>query len=148
MEIEEAIVRQTTMLIAQLSTAAIRAPLSNIADEELVDLAAEAAVEAQSVTRKVGADMLGLTLRSYQKKVQKLTESQTVREVWEAVMLDFLPAHSNVSAERLLERFRNDSAEDLGSIFISLLVLLALHDCQRLAGRASERTSSATVSSF
>lgn len=117
----DAIVRQTTVLIAQLSTSAgIRAPLSHIADQVFLDLAGE--IEAQGVTRKVAADMFGLALRSYQKKVQRLTESVTVRDrtLWEAVM-DFLSEQGSVTRERLFERFRRDSAEDVAAVLNDLV---------------------------
>jgi hypothetical protein len=117
----DAIVRQTTVLIAQLSTSAgIRAPLSHIADQVFLDLASE--IEAQGVTRKVAADMFGLALRSYQKKVQRLTESATVRDrtLWEAV-LDFLAEQGSVTRERLLERFRRDSPEDVAAVLNDLV---------------------------
>jgi hypothetical protein len=117
----DAIVRQTTVLIAQLSTSAgIRAPLSHIADQVFLDLASE--IEAQGVTRKVAADMFGLALRSYQKKVQRLTESATVRDrtLWEAVM-DFLSEQGSVTRERLFERFRRDSAEDVAAVLNDLV---------------------------
>ena len=53
------IVRQITVLIAQLATAAgTRAPLARIADQVFVDLANE--LEAQGVRRKVAADMFTL----------------------------------------------------------------------------------------
>src|SRR5690606_37271155 len=52
----DAIMHQTTVLIAQLSTAAgIRAPLAHVADQVFVELARE--IEAQGVSRKVAADM-------------------------------------------------------------------------------------------
>jgi hypothetical protein len=117
----DAIVRQTTVLIAQLSTSAgIRAPLSHIADRVFLDLASE--IEAQGVTRKVAADMFGLALRSYQKKVQRLTESATFRDrtLWEAV-LDFLREQGSVTRERLFERFRHDSAEDVAAVLNDLV---------------------------
>ena len=117
----DAIVRQTTVLIAQLSTSAgIRAPLSHIADQVFLDLASE--IEAQGVTRKIAADMFGLALRSYQKKVQRLTESATVRDrtLWEAVM-DFLSEQGSVTRERLFERFRRDSAEDVAAVLNDLV---------------------------
>jgi hypothetical protein len=117
----DAIVRQTTVLIAQLSTSAgIRAPLSHIADQVFLDLASE--IEAQGVTRKVAADMFGLALRSYQKKVQRLTESVTLRDrtLWEAV-LDFLSEQGSVTRERLFERFRRDSAEDVAAVLNDLV---------------------------
>src|SRR5687768_7502850 len=66
----DAIVHQTTVLIAQLSTASgIRAPLSHVADQVFLELSRE--IEAQGVSRKVAADMFGLAIRTYQKKVQR-----------------------------------------------------------------------------
>jgi hypothetical protein len=117
----DAIVRQTTVLIAQLSTSAgIRAPLSHIADQVFVELAAE--IEAQGVRRKVAADMFGMALRSYQKKVQRLTESATLRDrtLWEAV-LDFLTLQGSVTRERLFAHFRHDPAEDVGAVLSDLM---------------------------
>lgn len=117
----DAIVRQTTVLIAQLSTAAgIRAPLAHVADQVFLDLASE--IEAQGVGRKVAADMFGLALRSYQKKVQRLTESATVRErtLWEAV-LDFLAREGSATRERIFERFRRDSEHDVAAVLLDLV---------------------------
>ena len=72
----DAIVHQTTVLIAGVSTAAgIRAPLAHVADQVFVDLSR--AIEEQGVGRKVAADMFGLALRTYQKKVQRLSESSS-----------------------------------------------------------------------
>ncbi|HEX2733158.1 MAG TPA: hypothetical protein VHM70_16220 [Polyangiaceae bacterium] len=116
----DGIVRQTTVLIAQLSTSAgIRAPLAHIADQVFVELAQE--IESHGVTRKVAADMFGLALRSYQKKVQRLTESATVRDrtLWEAV-LDFLSERGSVTRGQLFERFSGDSTEDLGAVLNDL----------------------------
>lgn len=79
------IVRQTTILIAQLSTAAgVRAPLSHIADQVFIELARE--IEAQGVRRKVVADMFGLALRSYQLKVQRLLDNERpANSTWQDV---------------------------------------------------------------
>jgi hypothetical protein len=117
----DAIVRQTTVLIAQLSTSAgIRAPLSHIANQIFLDLAAQ--IEAQGVSRKVAADMFGLALRSYQKKVQRLTESASIRDrtLWEAV-LDFLGEQGSVTRQRVLQRFRQDSEEDVVAVVNDLV---------------------------
>jgi hypothetical protein len=117
----DAITRQTTVLIAQLSTSAgIRAPLSHIANQVFLDLASE--IEAQGVGRKVAADMFGLALRSYQKKVQRLTESASIRNrtLWEAVF-DFLEEQGSVTRERLLARFRQDPAEDVAAVVNDLV---------------------------
>lgn len=57
------VIHQTTILIAQLSTAAgLRAPLAHIADQVFLELSRE--IERQGVSRKVVADMFGLALRS------------------------------------------------------------------------------------
>jgi hypothetical protein len=51
----DAIVRQTTVLIAEIATAAgIRAPLARVADQVFVQLARE--IESQGVGRKVAAE--------------------------------------------------------------------------------------------
>jgi len=83
----DGIVRQTTVLIAQVSTSSgVRAPLSHVADQVFFELARE--IEAQGVRRRVAADMFGMALRAYQKKMQRLTESASVRDrtLWEAVL--------------------------------------------------------------
>ena len=83
----DAIVQHKTVLIAQLSTAAgIRAPLARLADQVFLELSRE--IEAQGISRKVAADMFGLAIRTYQKKVQRLTESASEpnRTLWQAVL--------------------------------------------------------------
>src|SRR5690606_39482709 len=83
----DAIVRQTTVLIAQLATSGgVRAPLAHIANQVFMDLAAE--LDAQGVSRKVSADMFGMALRTYLRKIQRLNESSTDRgrSLWEAVL--------------------------------------------------------------
>src|SRR6187551_1868776 len=82
----DAIVRQTMVLIARLSTVdGVRSPLSHIADEVFVGLVDE--LESQRVGKKVIADMFGLALCSYRQKVQRLRESATSRGVtlWAAL---------------------------------------------------------------
>jgi hypothetical protein len=116
----DGIVRQTTVLLAQLSTTAgVRAPLAHIADQVFIDLARE--IEAQGVSRKVAADMFGLALRSYQKKVQRLTASATDRNrtLWQA-MLDFLRDGSKPRAV-ILQRFQYDWERDVGAILNDLV---------------------------
>ena len=117
----ERIVRQTTVLIAQLSTAAgIRAPLAHIADQVFLELARE--IEAQGVARKVVADMFGLALRTYQRKVQRLAESATQRNttVWEA-LLDHVRENDGITRARLLQRFANDDPEQLAAVIADLV---------------------------
>ncbi len=116
----DAIVQQTTVLIAQLSTAAgIQAPLAHVADQVFLDLAR--AIEAQGVSRKVVADMFGLAIRSYQKKMQRLTESQTDSgdTLWSAV-LSFLQTES-VTRARLLKRFERDPEREVLAVLNDLV---------------------------
>jgi hypothetical protein len=117
----DAIVRQTTVLIAQLCTAAgVRAPLAQIADQVFLGLSRE--IEAQGVGRKVAADMFGLALRSYQKKVQRLAESASVqdRTLWEA-MLDFLRDNGSVPRRRIFERFSRDDEDAVAAVLNDLV---------------------------
>jgi len=117
----DAIVRQTTVLIAHLCTAAgVRAPLAQVADQIFLGLSRE--IEAQGVSRKVVADMFGLALRSYQKKVQRLTESASTRDktLWEA-LIDFLRDSGSASRERIFERFRFDGDEAVAAVLRDLV---------------------------
>jgi hypothetical protein len=116
----DAIVRQTTVLIAQLSTAAgIRAPLAHVADQVFLELSRE--LEAQGLGKRVVANMFGMLILGYQKKVQRLTESASVRDksLWEAV-LEFISAQPGVSRERVLDRFSRDDDEAVGSVLRDL----------------------------
>lgn len=117
----DAVVRQTMILIAQLSTAdGVRSPLSHVADEVFRGLVRE--LEAQGLGKKVIADMFGLALRSYQQKVQRLRESATKRGVtlWEAVyaFLSGLPAASRAE---VLAHFADDEEQQVRSILNDLV---------------------------
>jgi hypothetical protein len=104
----DSIVRQVTVLIAQLATSGgIRAPLSHVANQVFLDLARE--LEEQGVSRKVSADMFGMALRAYIRKVRRLSEAQTEqgRTLWQA-LLDFVRAQGLVTRQRVLERFAAD----------------------------------------
>jgi hypothetical protein len=117
----DAIVHQTTVLIAQLSTASgIRAPLAHVADQVFLELSRE--IEAQGVSRKVAADMFGLAIRTYQKKVQRVTESVTSRDrtLWQAV-LEHLQARGSISRRELLAHFDRDDPIVVGSVLNDLV---------------------------
>lgn len=116
----DGIVRQTTILIAQLSTSAgARAPLAHVADQVFVELARE--IEAQGVRRQVAADMFGMALRSYQKKMRRLTESESARErtLWEAV-LDLVETEQP-SRDRVLKRFEYDGEREVAAVLKDLV---------------------------
>lgn len=117
----DAIVHQTTVLIAQLSTAAgIRAPLARVADQVFLELSKE--IEAQGVSRKVAADMFGLAIRTYQKKVQRLTESVAARDntIWQAA-LEYLQKHGSAPRRALLQHFDRDDPMVVGSVLNDLV---------------------------
>ena len=117
----DAIVRQTMVLIAQLSTAdGVRSPLSHIADEVFVGLVRE--LERQKLGKKVIADMFGLVLRSYQQKVQRLSESATARGItlWGALH-GFLVERESASRAELLQHFKHDEEGKVRSILNDLV---------------------------
>jgi hypothetical protein len=104
----DAVVRQTTVLIAQLATSGgVRAPLAHVASQVFLELADE--LDAQGVSRKVSADMFGMALRAYQRKLRRLRESTTDQgqSLWSAV-LDYLRKGGMVSRRSVLERFHRD----------------------------------------
>ncbi|HEY5957157.1 MAG TPA: hypothetical protein VIV60_11410 [Polyangiaceae bacterium] len=114
-----AIVRQTTVLIAQLATArGSRAPLAQVASQVFLDLVRE--LERQGVGRKVSADMFGLGLRTFQRKVQRLTESTSEhgRSLWTAI-LDFISDRGAIARAQVLLRFVSED---------EALVRAILHD--------------------
>jgi hypothetical protein len=117
----DAVVRQTMVLIAQLSTAdGARSPLSHVADEVFVALVRE--LESQGVGKKVIADMFGLALRSYQQKVQRLSESVTRRGVtlWSAIH-SFLAERESATRTEVLRHFSHDEELKVRSILSDLV---------------------------
>ena len=116
----DSIMRQTTVLIAQLSSAAgVRAPLAHVADEVFLHLSQE--LEQQGVSRKVVADMFGLALRGYQRRVQRLSESATERgkTLWQA-LLELVQNEGPVSRRRVFERFQYDDPAAVGAVLNDL----------------------------
>ncbi len=117
----DAIVRQTTVLVAQLATAGgTRAPLANMANQVFLDLAA--ALKDQGLGHKVIADMFGLALRTYHGKVRRLSESTTVggQSLWSAA-LACVQARGAVTRLELLQRFHNDDAITLKGVLNDLV---------------------------
>lgn len=117
----DAIVRQTTVLIARLSTAeGARSPLGHIANEVFTGLVAE--LEQQGVSKKVVADMFGMALRSYRQKVQRLSESATSRGVtlWSAVQ-EYLSEQGSATRRQVLERFQSDEESSVRGILSDLV---------------------------
>lgn len=104
----DAIVRQTTILIATLATAGGgRAPLAHLANQVFADLVRE--LKEQGLGNKVIADMFGLALRTYHNQINRLAESRTFqgRSLWEAVF-SYLQERETVHRADVLARFGND----------------------------------------
>jgi hypothetical protein len=102
------IFRQTTILIAHLATSGgVRAPLAQVADRVFLDLSRE--LEQQGISRSVSADMFGMALRSYRRRLRQVTESSTEqgRSLWEAV-LEFLSTGTLVTRADVQQRFHHD----------------------------------------
>jgi len=114
------IVRQTTILIAKLATSGgARAPLAQVADQVFLDLVRE--LEREGVSRRVSADMFGLGLRTYQRKIQRLSESLTDRgrSLWE-VVLDYVRTERIVTRAKILQRFINDDEAQVRGVLHDL----------------------------
>lgn len=104
----DAVVRQTTVLIAHLATAAgQRATLASVANQVFADLVRE--LKQQGLGHKVIADMFGMALRTYHKKVARLAESHSAhgQSIWEAV-LSFVQERGGVLRSDVLARFSGD----------------------------------------
>jgi hypothetical protein len=117
----DSIVQHTTALIAQVATAAgTRAPLAHVANRVFLDLVTE--LERQGVGRKVVADMFGMALRSYQQKVQRLTEAQsdTGKTLWVTVY-EYLRDHDVVLRAELLRRFCSEDDAILKGVLHDLV---------------------------
>lgn len=117
----DAIVRQTTVLIAHLATSAgMRAPLAHLANQVFYDLVRE--LEGQGLGRRVVADMFGIALRSYQLKVRRISESISIRDrsLWEAVY-GFVQGEGSVRRVRILERFARDDEAQVKAVLHDLV---------------------------
>jgi hypothetical protein len=104
----DSIVRQTTVLIAQVATATESRPgLAHTADEVFGNLVS--ALRGQGVTNKGIADMFGLTLRTYHNRVARLAESdaQHGRLLRESIY-GFIEDRKSVRRAQVLERFSGD----------------------------------------
>lgn len=117
----DSIVRQTTVLIAQLATTAgVRAPLAHVANQVFLDLVKE--LKEQGLGNKVIADMFGMALRTYHSRVRRLSESSTYggRSLWEA-MLEYIQDKQTVLRADVLQRFRGDDPATVRSVLKDLV---------------------------
>jgi hypothetical protein len=116
----ESVVRQTTVLLAELATSwGLRAPLAHVADRVFVELARE--LGEHGVSRSVSADMFGLALRTYFRRIRRYDESATQKgaSLWEAV-LRFIEARPTVSRAEILDEFAKDNDAQVRSVLQDL----------------------------
>lgn len=117
----QAVIQQTTVFVAQLATAGgLRAPLTRVANQVFLDLSNE--LQQQGVTKNVIADMFGLTLRTYHRRVAELSQSQSVegRSIWEAV-LEYVRQHEPLAAAAIHQHFARDDREVVASVLNDLV---------------------------
>lgn len=116
----DAVVQQTMVFIAELATAGgVRAPLAHVAGQVFLDLTTE--LQNRGVKKKVIADMFGMALRTYHRRVHELSESRTDagKSVWEAV-LDYVRKNEPVSGHQVLRRFAGDDPEVVAGVLADL----------------------------
>ncbi len=116
----DAVVREMTRLVARLATAGgLRAPLMRVERQVFLGLVDE--LSRAGVSRKVGADMFGLPLRSYLRKIRRLAGSETTpsRSLWEAV-LEHVSQHEHVSRASLYEKFGGNDPDLLAGVLRDL----------------------------
>ncbi len=114
------IVEQTVVFIAQLATAGgVRAPLAQVADQVFSGLAQE--LRARGVRQNVIADMFGLAVRTYHRRLQSAEQSRSVegRTVWAAV-LEYIRQQQPISAAKVQGRFGKDEPEVVGGVLRDL----------------------------
>jgi hypothetical protein len=115
------IVRQTTVLIAQLATSSGgRAPLSHVAGQVFLELVQE--LRAQGLGNKLIADMFGMALRTYRERVRRLSESASDRgaTLWEAV-IRYVSSHKVISRAEVLRRFAADDPQSVRAVLNDLV---------------------------
>ncbi|MDD9945403.1 MAG: hypothetical protein OXU20_30445 [Myxococcales bacterium] len=117
----DSIVRQTTVLIASLATASgHRTQLAHVANHVFADLVRE--LRDQGLGNKVIADMFGMALRTYRRRLARLSSSRTEqgKSLWQAV-LAHIQAHGPVTRASVLLRFAHDDESVVRSILQDLV---------------------------
>lgn len=112
---------EVAQLVARLATLGhARSLVADLPDRFFFHLAN--ALEGQGLSKKLVADMCGLALRSYQKRLQRLAESRSDagRTLWEAVFA-FLHERGVTKRSEVERRFAKDDDQVLGSVLHDLV---------------------------
>lgn len=117
----DAIVAQTTVLLAQLATSSgNRTRLANTANQVFLNLVTE--LKRQGLGNKVIADMFGLALRTYHDKVQRLAESNTSRgHSLSTAIVEYIQDKHAVTRHEVFRRFARDDERVVRSVLRDLV---------------------------
>jgi hypothetical protein len=102
-ELIDAILNHSMALVAQLATTGGgRVPLGHVADHVFLTLTEE--LKRQGLTKKVIADMLGMSLRTYHRRVHETRERRELpRTTWQAV-LELIRSVDAISGQAVQQR--------------------------------------------
>jgi hypothetical protein len=114
----EVVVQAAMLHVARAATAGgARVSLARVADRVFLELTSE--LERQGLTKAVIADMFGMALRTYHRRVQQVRRLQAERGTVRDAVLALVRRAGQVSALQVQQQFRRQPSE---------LVAGALHD--------------------
>lgn len=106
----ETLVRRTMVDVARLATSdGARVSLARISEQVFLELTTE--LERQGVTKNVVADMFGMSLRTFHRRVQQVRREQTERRTLRDAVLDFIVASEPVSGHAAQQQFLRHAGE-------------------------------------
>jgi hypothetical protein len=112
------VLREAVAEVARLATeGGARVSLARLTDQVFLDLAGE--LEGRGLTKPVIADMFGMALRTYHRRVRQAREAQAERRTVRDSVLEWVRGSGQVSAFEVQQHFLREPGE---------LVAGALHD--------------------
>ncbi len=110
----DAIVRSAAQKIAQTATTGgMRMPLIDLERQLFLELAQE--LKRRGVSRKVSADMFGMTARNFQRRLRQYEARPEQNSLWQSI-LEFVQAQGRVTRHELERRFRFAESDLIASI--------------------------------
>ena len=111
------------VLVARLAVSKThRAPLRNVGDLFFLGMADE--LQRQGVGRKVAADLLGMSLRAYQKRLQRVSVgARTTTPTLHQEVAAFLKGRGAISREEIATRFSRNDERVLASVLRDMVEL-------------------------
>jgi hypothetical protein len=106
----EVLVRRTMVDVARLATSdGARVSLARVSEQVFLELTNE--LDRQGVTKNVVADMFGMSLRTFHRRVQQVRQQQAERRTVREAVLDFVVASEPVSAYAVQQQFLRHAGE-------------------------------------